>query len=508
MRSFSISDRFHRFDGDWPTAREIGVAVVCGALAGGIVLAVSHFLTVSLSTLAFLEGLSALVLALVCVRKPIAISLYFGWIAVQNTMLPWMHATGLLGAEAVRLAIAFKEMVSLALLTVVIVIAARRRGFTLGWGDPELWIGGYSIVLVWALTSPWAGDAPLGAKGVAFRTLAMPAMFFFMGRLFPADRVAADRLVKGTLLLFTGVAVFGFVERLLLPVEFWRSVIGIGAYITDVKGIAPDFHVEEGLVANMYRFGVRRMVSTFGDPLACGYALILPTVIAAVGLWQPTSAGRVVGRERLYVHICLGLLVSALVMTINRGAILTMLVGLSFAFFSGGRLRYLLIAAIAIAVLMIGNPWVANMVYETVTLQEGSARVHYEHLVQGVASLMAPSFIFGIGLGRSGFWAQELFGSTLAGIGENSFFMIVVQVGILGATFFGAFMLTVVRSLRQVSAGCQDLWLGALGRAVGATLFAHLIVANTSENIFSFTGMAQAWFLTGLAVRTGRLHSK
>src|SRR5439155_22577137 len=75
---------------------------------------------------------------------------------------------------------------------------------------------------------------------------------------------------------------FGLIEMFLLGDGFWRS-LGVDQYWIAVKGLSPRMLVN-GVPGNFYgQYGLtpdlgtraRRMVSSYGDPLAAGYGLLL-----------------------------------------------------------------------------------------------------------------------------------------------------------------------------------------------------------------------------------------
>lgn len=483
-----------------------GVPALAGTCIAGVAVGTAILLTVnsvgaSTGLLIGLLGLCSLLLGTALVLRPAWVVVYFAWVAAQNIILPWFNNLALAGTDVVRAAIGVKETIALSLLAFALVEYFRTHRGAIG--TSERLLVAYGGLLALALVSPWPVGQPFGARLVGFRTLVMPFAFLMIGRFWPADRRTTRTIIGAYIGLFVLLGLFGLFERLFLPVEFWSSVVGMGSYITDVKGILPDFHVENGVVANMFRFGIRRLVSTFGDPLSCGYALVLPTLLVSARLWV-RDGSRPARGTRGRLMIALFILGASLVLTINRGAILTVLTALLLLFSRGTKFRFVVIVGLALLALGLWQPDVARMVYETVTLQEGSARTHFDHLVLGVPSLVSLQYIFGLGLGRSGFWAQELYGTTVPGIGENAFFMLILQVGFIGALLFVASILAIAIALRgQTWDDGRSLEM-ALCRAVGASLLAHLIVANTSENLFSFTGMGQAWFMTGLALRASR----
>jgi hypothetical protein len=474
------------------------VTCVSGLLVGAVVLLTVGTLGAPGSLAIYVLVLCSALLGVALLLRPTWVVAYFAWIAVQNLVLPWLNNLGFAGAEVLRAAIGFKEAIAAVLLAFALVQYFRTPGKGVGTSSRLLAL--YGVLLALALISPWPLGVPFGARLVGFRTLAMPLCFFLIGRFWPADLEATRKIVTSYIVLSVVLSLFGLFERFGLPVEFWGSVVGMGSYITDVKGIAPDYHVENGVVANMFRFGIRRLVSTFGDPLSCGNALVLPVTLVWAYLWGPTASKRM--GTRVHLMTALAILGSALVLTINRGAILTVLVAVPLLLSRGTMVRYVLAIIVGLLLLTVWQPQVAQMVYDTVTLQEGSARAHFDHLVLGAPSLLGIQYVLGLGLGRSGFWAQELYGTTVPGIGENAFFMLVLQIGYLGAILFIGWVAAAAIELRRDPQPSEDAMEVCFRRAVSASLLAHLIVANTSENMFSFTGMSQAWFMSGLALRS------
>ena len=111
---------------------------------------------------------------------------------------------------------------------------------------------------------------------VSMRSLVSLVLFYFWGRLSFFDLRQMRYLVRFVVGLQVVVALFGIYEWWFLPASFWSDTVGAGTFMLDVKGLLANQNVVNGLPSNMFVFGIRRSISSYGDPLAMGIASVFP----------------------------------------------------------------------------------------------------------------------------------------------------------------------------------------------------------------------------------------
>ena len=163
--------------------------------------------------------------------------LYFAWLAVQNFLLPLAFQQGWLSFTVVGALMAAKEAVMVSSLLLL-----GYRAFKKGWrlNIADKFALAYSLLLLLYLAfAPFMMGSTVSffIRLISLRYLIALAAFYFWGRLSFLEVRELRRLVVFVLALQGAVALFGIVEWSVVPLSFWRDTVGVGAFMTDVKGL-------------------------------------------------------------------------------------------------------------------------------------------------------------------------------------------------------------------------------------------------------------------------------
>lgn len=239
------------------------------------------------------------------------------------------------------------------------------------------------------------------------------------------------------------------------PRPVLAAVIG-SAVVAALLGIISDVSVSlpsllVGLVANN-EFGARA-VGSFGNPNYFGFAEALATT-AAVAWASVAEPPRLRAALLLAAAICIG----ALVFTLSRGGIVTLLAGLSVLAFVRFRYR----GVLAMMAILIGfglvYPFLANYRLGSSNGDSPSA----EALAQQSASdgeraaavlagpqVWATSPLFGVGFGHYSFESARFSGNLGATFSHNWYVNVLAEQGLMGAALWLSALLAVALALRR-----------------------------------------------------------
>jgi hypothetical protein len=165
------------------------------------------------------------------------------------------------------------------------------------------------------------------------RRFAAPMMLYVGGRLLLPSPAQFRRSLQLVAMVAVGVAAFGLIERVVFGVGFWAEVVDARVFYGKQveSGLLPENWtviyrgVPDGIfIALPLGEPVRRLVSSYMEPTTLGsfLAFSLLLLLLAPGL------GREVGsRQRLFAAGGVALLTVALLATLSRGGMVTVLAG-------------------------------------------------------------------------------------------------------------------------------------------------------------------------------------
>jgi hypothetical protein len=423
--------------------------------------------------------------------------LFFIWLAAQNLILPWIYRQQLLPASTVGVLMASKEG--------ILVLALLILGRHLWHKDWRLMAAdkfalAYTVLLIFYLfwgPSLLGGTAPFALRMISLRSLVSLTLFYFWGRFSFLHLRELRKLIWFIAALQTAVALFGIYEWLFLPTSFWSDTIGAGTFMLDIKGLLEGQNVADGLPSNMFRFGVRRVISSYGDPLAMGIASVFPLLLCVGWLLRRRPRQRAEGG--ILCWIAVAVIAAALLLTLGRESIGAAGLGVALLIAWSGKAKRAVIPMTIVAAGLICLPQVWNYAAETVTFKEASAATHLLFLRNGWQQI--PSMLAGKGLGEAGGWAFSLAG-VKSEVGENSYFEVMSQTGILSVALLAGFLFTLGKSALREARAFPDTLVSVALLAGAAHIFARALAATFSPSLFGVVPLASFFFLCGAAFTT------
>jgi hypothetical protein len=422
---------------------------------------------------------------------------YFIWIAVQNLVLPWAYQQGLVSAVTVGVLMAGKEVA-----LVIALLALAYRAFQKGWrfNTPDKFALGYLAVLTFYLClGPQliGSTVPFSIRAISMRALISLVLFYFWGRLSFLEFGELRKLLLFVLGLQVATAAFGSFEWALLPTSFWSNTVGSGTFMLDVKGLLEGQNVIDGLPSNMFRFGVRRLISTYGDPLAMGIASVFPLLACAAVILQRKGTGSAESLRKWAVWT--GVIGAALLLTIGRESIGAAVLGIAILFWWSGKLKNIAVPVAVVAVALLFVPQVWTWVSDTFTFREESAATHLNLIYAGWERV--PEMVVGKGLGEAGGWAYSLAGVE-SEVGENSYFELMAQTGLLSVLLLLGFLASFARLALWYGRKFPDLIVSAGFIAAAAHIVARSVMAMFSPSLFGVIPLASFFFFCGAGFTT------
>jgi len=414
-------------------------------------------------------------------RRPVA-ALYFfvAGLALHNATMAALYAAGLRGG-ALTAVTAWKEiLLGVALVRVAAEAVARRRlPFRPGPVD-ALALAFAALVVAYALVPQSALDGEAGPKaiGLAARHDLVPVGAFFLGRSLALCGAELRRLAWILVGTAAAVAAIGLVDVYAVSISWWRTS-GVVAYFHEHLGY--DYHGTGGLPENfVYNVGgdepfLRRLVSTFLSPLASAYLFAVALLVAAAAL-----------RRRLVVPLVLPV-AAGLLWTFSRSSLVALAAGLVVLAFV--RRRPLWVAA-GVATIGIAIGWAhafpsiaptgewtqADLAYQhrfarahpgadpasATSQNEPSIRSHLTSLREGFETMTEHPQ--GYGLGNVGQTASRT--GTPLKAGESNYTELGVELGVLGALLWLAWVLAILWGLLRARSLLAPAFAAVLALAV------------------------------------------
>ena len=287
-------------------------------------------------------------------------------------------------------------------ITALLVILNKKSGITKWFLAILLIIIGYSIVLL-----PF--NVPTLASYIAcFRNITSPMVFFIFGYCF-RTKVNKNRFLKMCLVVFVIVIAFGIFE-LYFYSDFWinnhiDSLWENKGFSVEVWGLPANFYSSEKIGGSQ----IRRMVSTFADPVNLGTFLFCGFMIA----WYC---------KKKFLTI---LILIACILTVSKGALLGLIIFVLVYSFFIPKTKFLFIASI------IGGAAVsiAFLAYSSAN-STGSTFAHISGLLSSFAGIFENPI--GFGIGNVGVLATYLGQNMNSAVIETGLGAVVSQLGLIG----------------------------------------------------------------------------
>lgn len=322
--------------------------------------------------------------------------------------------------------------------------------------------GGYAVATIGIF------GADVSSAVASLRNLTNPPLWFVVGLLFAAS-LSIHRFMRIVAALALAVSLFGLGEELLYP-DFWAA--NNVAQLWTLKGLPYDLGT--GLPDNFYSSEliggehIRRMTSTFADPVNLGTFLFLGFMACWYVRW-PVAA--------IIVLVAIGF-------TVSKGAMLGLLI---FAVVRAKRVAPEVFAITAGFAAVAGIAFVGY----SLTSSTQSLMAHVTGLTAAFQQL--PSAPLGHGVGQVGVRATLAGHSSVTEIAESGIGVIVGQLGIIGLGLFVWLVRIIQRDVGRLPSREATLGLTLLYSIVANIAFNEVALSpNSSAGYFIALGALAA----------------
>lgn len=223
----------------------------------------------------------------------------------------------------------------------------------------------------------------------------------------------------------TLLVAFGGVIDIAVGTQMWQrlgitQLWNLKGIATNIAGIPPNWYSSEQIAGNI----LRRMVSTFADPVNLGTFLFSAFMISWYKKWNFLS---------VFILICM-------LLTVSKGALLGGLIFIVIYIWTKKKTRVLL-PAIVICALVVG----IEFVQFSSSNSSGSLMAHVTGFLSSFSVLVSNPF--GLGVGNVGV-LSGLFNASLANtaVSETGIGMIIAQLGIPGLILYISFFYKLIRN--------------------------------------------------------------
>lgn len=421
--------------------------------------------------------------------------LLLGVLLLQNVTLMVLLKSGVLSEDGARVLTATKELLLIAGLSS---LAAPRVARTILTGRmrramiPSLILLWFIFVGIHALMfgAPWIARVA-GARGV----LLLPALYL-LGYWLSLSWRDISRFFRTLVVIAVCMAAFGYIEAYALPESFWLN-IGHEEFYQQKIGRP----IQNTLYGNMrYWFNgqpIRRVASITGDPLISSYPMALVIVMTfAYFIYR--------GRLRLLHPLLLAVVGIATLLTLSRGAALTVLLAAGLMLIGRRSSSALTGATTMILLAMVIMTVAFGDAILTITTGAG----HVDQLVDGLRRGIERPLGYGLGTASSlatGVARSSDVGGIVLGGGDSYMGSLATQMGLPAVVMFYGLMLLMIGELAQHSvsfakAGRPNAWLFG---AVAAMLAGLLVTSAVNESGFGFVASGATYILAGSLARLG-----
>lgn len=272
---------------------------------------------------------------------------------------------------------------------------------------------------------------------VGFRTYLLLLFAFILGESVIYDPKFLDRFLDQIKIIFFLLAVFAFLEYLILPNTIWIELFPIIRMKNEIANIIVPEYFQTGMPVNAFGELTRRMLGPFNEPLYMAYF----TVLLSNFFLAETLFFKAANRNRLYLGSVI------IILTQTRAIIIGLLVSFFSVLFRTTKIKtryvFMLLGFVVLCgvSVFIFYDWffaMLNSVFSTT----GRNVDHLKAYLTGFHLLVTNPF--GQGLGVS----SNVVGFSIRNVAtENSFINIGIETGILGLILFILIFLILIKTL-------------------------------------------------------------
>lgn len=328
-------------------------------------------------------------------------------------------------------------------------------------------------------------DAPTYAKIVSIRQFMLPFVCFFFGAILKINESEIKTISKYIMIISLVVGAIGVLEVFVFQDEIW-TMLPIARF-QENKGAV--FELYNGVPLNFYTFDyfaivhkvLRRLVSTFTDPLMTGHFLFLGLVLTDLILKK--------GTKRIIIKL---FFVMCSFLTLSKGVFLSFLCYFALSIikrYSYETIRNIIFMSVGLIVAgFIG-------VYEISTrfLSNSSILIHMNGFVKGITN----GGIIGRGLGKAGVMVYILVNSDESIASESYIGVMASQIGLIGVMIFITFWMIVFFKLIRFGKQYTLCYVSEI------LLISVLLESFFSESSIGIVGTGLYFIFAGISLKQG-----
>lgn len=401
------------------------------------------------------------------------------WIMIQDFVLSLLYTAT--GARSIVVLLFYMKDIILMGLTISVLLKNIKV-------SKEVFASYMYIVLIfiYGFITLTGGNITITALLHSIRSLILFPCFFVIGAGVQDVEDINLFFDRSVLKLVMISCVFGiidyFLDEIIGTKNVWTNVIGIGNFMTQIKG--QENTLVQGLPGNFYGsyggeyFSQKRLVGMWASPLTAAYWLVLPWLYCFI---------KIVNKEKRYMSYLI-LFTISIMLTRTRAIILTIiLIGVFWGFKNSKIFRQFSVVGLLFALLFVFNyrTRVASFLYDGSTAG---------HMIEFFCALSEIKF-FGGGLGTFGIISvvNNIYGAQ----GTESAYLSIA--GQMGWGMLAFFMILYFVPLFKIK------------RSYHKTVFENLIITSAivfaitgiiSEQLLAYTSIAQFYIWYGMVFQS------
>ncbi len=322
---------------------------------------------------------------------------------------------------------------------------------------------------------------------IALRMLILPFELYLFGRVLNLKVAEHRQVVRYLVILAVSISLFGFLERDVLPKNFWAKY-GFMEY-NKAKGLSWYWLQKDDQVPGSFftyplgtDYRVRRLVSFFADATLAGHFLSFPL------LFLIFLGGSII-HNKILLWITRLIVSLGLILTICRGGILVVLLGIMLVMLQKRAMLMASAGVICLAIFLLTG--IPQMFFS-----DNSVKNHLAGLKEGVNSVLeAP---LGHGLGTAGNFPREL-GDDKRSIEVRESYLgnLVHQLGVPAFLLWLIFWAFIAHAFYKPKISRS---LYPYAQALGAGILCTALAAVFSESAFALTASGLYLIMVGSLV--------
>lgn len=343
----------------------------------------------------------------------------------------------------------------------------------------------FVVYFLMVVLSFLSSNVAIYSRIVSLRQMLLPIICFAFGYGLRVERQHIKNVSNYIIGLSVLVAIIGYLEFFILRDTVWHMLpiyqfqVNKGTTFKFYNDVPLNFYTWD--LFDTFHIVVRRLVSTFADPLITGHFLLLGFVLASSFIENKNRKG--------VVKIILAI---AIILTMSKGSIICLFI---YEFMIIGRRVYRkLLVNNPLVLLGLGVLAIFVASYFANALPTSSIGTHLNGLLKGFSN----GSLLGKGLGNAGVITGILSDSEDLLAGESYIGVLISQMGYVGfILFFAAFVKMIVECYRN------SFFDNYLSYKVGSLMFGLLFECLFSESSIGIVATGLYFIYAGLVMREG-----